>query len=202
MIKKFANIPQLLILESSAATLGKDKAELFSNYFVSIFNDQDEIRITSTNASLNTVNCLEKKCLALKNLKKRQVNWARQKRKPCSEKMSPNNWKTPSHNRSNLCQQRKISHTVETLSSDPIFKEGNRADVSCYRPITLLCCCSKVFEKIPFDEIYEFVKGTLNPSQFGFRRKRSATLQLLMFLDKVYNYNDVNIYLLIYIYLL
>ena len=74
----------------------------------------------------------------------------------------------------------------------PIFKEGNRADVICCRPITLLCCCSKVFEKIPFDEIYEFVKGTLNPSQFGFRRKRSATLQLLMCLDKVFNYNDVN----------
>ena len=35
----------------------------------------------------------------------------------------------------------------------PVFKEGNKADVSCYRPISLLCCISKVFEKILFDQL-------------------------------------------------
>ena len=34
----------------------------------------------------------------------------------------------------------KLSHVT------PIFKEGNRADVSCYKPISLLCCCSKYWK--------------------------------------------------------
>ena len=69
-IEKSANIPPLVKRESGATTCDKDKAELFNNYFVSVFNDQDKIRITSKNASLSTVNCLKCKiCLALKTLK-------------------------------------------------------------------------------------------------------------------------------------
>ena len=35
----------------------------------------------------------------------------------------------------------------------PIYKEGSKAEVNCYRPISLLCCVSKIFEKVIFDEI-------------------------------------------------
>ena len=33
----------------------------------------------------------------------------------------------------------------------PIFKDGNKSDVTCYRTISLLNCMSKVLEKIYFD---------------------------------------------------
>ena len=52
-----------------------------------------------------------------------------------------------------------------------IFKEGNRADVSCYRPITLLRCCSKILEEVLFDGIYMHTKDRLHESQFGFRKR-------------------------------
>ena len=35
----------------------------------------------------------------------------------------------------------------------PIYKEGSKAEVNCYRPISLLCCVPKIFEKVIFDEI-------------------------------------------------
>ena len=42
----------------------------------------------------------------------------------------------------------------KTRQVAPIFKEKNKASVECYRPISLLCSISKVFEKIIFDNIY------------------------------------------------
>ena len=79
---------------------------------------------------------------------------------------------------------------MEDTPRTPIFKEGNKADVKCYRPIGLLCTCSKVFEKLLFDAIFELVKDQLHANQYGFRKHRSATLQLLVFLDKLYDLND------------
>ena len=74
----------------------------------------------------------------------------------------------------------------------PVFKDGDKKDVTCYRPISLLSCISKVLERIIFDEIYPLVQEKLHTKQFGFRKKRSATLQLLLFLDRMYKYNDDN----------
>ena len=71
-----------------------------------------------------------------------------------------------------------------------IFKEGNKADVKCYRPICLLCSFSKVFEKLLFDAIHELVKDQWHANQHGFRKHRSATLQLPVFLGKLYEQND------------
>ena len=67
----------------------------------------------------------------------------------------------------------------------PIFKDVNKSVVTCYRPISLLNCMSRVLEKIMFDEIYELVRHKLCENQFGFRKNRLATLQLLLFLDTV-----------------
>ena len=72
----------------------------------------------------------------------------------------------------------------------PIFKACNKSDVTCYRPISLLNCMSKVLEKIIFDEIYKLVRHKLCENQFGCRKKRSAILQLLLFLDTVYKKFD------------
>ena len=48
-----------------------------------------------------------------------------------------------------------------------------------------------MFEKFLFDPIYEHVKSYLHKNQFGFRKRRSATLQLLLFLDTIYELNDL-----------
>ena len=72
----------------------------------------------------------------------------------------------------------------------PIFKEGDKKSVENYRPISLLCNISKIFERLLFDEIYSHVEHFLHQSQFGFRKKRSAVLQLLCFLDQVSKCDD------------
>ena len=40
----------------------------------------------------------------------------------------------------------------------PIFKKGNMEEVSNYRPISLLCTMSKIFEKNIFKYVYNYFK--------------------------------------------
>ena len=50
----------------------------------------------------------------------------------------------------------------------PIFKPGDKHDAKNYRPISLLCVVSKVLERLVFDHMIDFVRGSVSTSQFGF----------------------------------
>ena len=50
----------------------------------------------------------------------------------------------------------------------PIYKSGDKSLVSNYRPVSLLCCISKVLEKIIFKVTYNFLINTFSQHQFGF----------------------------------
>ena len=56
--------------------------------------------------------------------------------------------------------------------------------LSVYRPISLLCILSKVFECIIYNHIIEFVTSSI---QFGFLQHWSTTHQLLLFLDNLHH---------------
>ena len=81
-------------------------------------------------------------------------------------------------------------NTWKTCQVTPIFKDGDKTSIDCYRPISLLCSLSKVLEKVIFDALYEHVEDKLSDCQFGFRKKRSTVLQMVVFLKKVYDFND------------
>jgi hypothetical protein len=50
----------------------------------------------------------------------------------------------------------------------PIFKNGNRALVGNYRPISILNNFSKIFESIIHDHLSFYLKFKLHPNQHGF----------------------------------
>lgn len=75
----------------------------------------------------------------------------------------------------------------------PIFKSGD--ETSCihvyyYRPISLLCCISKVLEK--YKSCIDFVIKSISRHQFGFLPQRSAPQQLLTMLVSVVEAIDDN----------
>lgn len=72
----------------------------------------------------------------------------------------------------------------------PIFKSGDKSLVSNYRPISLLCIVSKLFEQIIYDKIIDFISPKLSLSQFGFLRGKSTNQQLLSLLNIVHNNLD------------
>ena len=63
----------------------------------------------------------------------------------------------------------------------PIFKAGDKTSVQNYQPISLLCCVSKVLERLIFNKISDFVTQQIYPSQFVFLRGHSSVQQLLSF---------------------
>lgn len=65
----------------------------------------------------------------------------------------------------------------------PVFKDGKRDDVTCYRPISKLSCVSKIFEHIIYKRLFFITKSCITPNQHGFFSGRSTTTNLAMFTE-------------------
>ena len=69
----------------------------------------------------------------------------------------------------------------------PIFKSGERSNMSNYRPITVLPTLSKILERFVHTQIYNYLTGNkiLTSNQFGFRPKLSTSTALAFFTDNI-----------------
>ena len=67
----------------------------------------------------------------------------------------------------------------------PIFKKGDRLQKENYRPISILSTVSKIFEKIMFKQVNEFIEPILSKYLCGFRKNRSAQHCLIHMLGKL-----------------
>ncbi len=67
----------------------------------------------------------------------------------------------------------------------PLHKKGPREDVNNYRPISVLCCISKIIEKHVHDWFYSFLNEhkLLHEGQSGFRCKHSCATALTRMTD-------------------
>ena len=76
----------------------------------------------------------------------------------------------------------------------PIFKDGDRAEKSNYRPISVLPVISKLFEKLVFNQLYQYMKenGLFTSDQSGFLRLHSTLTCLLKMSDDWYNGLDLS----------
>ena len=63
----------------------------------------------------------------------------------------------------------------------PLFKQGNRSDLDNYRPISVIPIVAKVFERIVYDQLYEYLieNNLLSSRQSGFRSLHSTVTALL-----------------------
>ncbi len=79
-------------------------------------------------------------------------------------------------------------HKWKSANVIPIFKnKGDKNNCDYYRPISLLSCVSKIFEKIVFNHIYEFLRKNkiIVPNQSGFTPGDSAIFQISHIIDKM-----------------
>jgi len=69
----------------------------------------------------------------------------------------------------------------------PIFKQGQKDSIVNFRPITILPYFSKLFEKIMYTRLYDYIlkKNILYISQHGFQPGHSTTMSLLHIQDSI-----------------
>ena len=74
----------------------------------------------------------------------------------------------------------------------PIFKNGDKHPFQNYRPVSVLPCLSKIFERLMYDRLITFIEKhkLINDLQFGFRKDRSAHMALIEAVDIVANALD------------
>ena len=75
-----------------------------------------------------------------------------------------------------------------------VHKKGNKQILSNYRPVSLLPICSKLFEKIIFDTIFQHLTANklLTPKQSGFMPSDSCIHQLISITHEIYASFDAN----------
>lgn len=76
----------------------------------------------------------------------------------------------------------------------PIFKSGDPMEVKNYRPISILNAFSKLFEKIMYSRLFDFLTANsiLYDLQFGFRKKYNTSNALIYLIDKIISALDNN----------
>ena len=64
---------------------------------------------------------------------------------------------------------------------NPLYKKDSSDNPSNYRPISILSVFSKIFEKLMYKRLYQFLDSfeILYPLQFGFREKHSTSHALV-----------------------
>lgn len=61
----------------------------------------------------------------------------------------------------------------------PIYKSGRKSDVTNYRPVSIICASAKIFEKLIFRVVFDFVKSSISSCQHGFFNGRSVHTNLV-----------------------
>ena len=78
-------------------------------------------------------------------------------------------------------------HRLKLAKVMLLYKKDDNKWFGNYRPISPLSSISKVFEKIVFDQLYDYLitNGLLFESQYGFRKQHSTELAALELTDRI-----------------
>ena len=75
----------------------------------------------------------------------------------------------------------------------PIYKQGDKANLTNYRPISILPTISKIFERVIHIQFYDyFCKNDLLCELYGFRSKHSPELATIKLVDYLLKNMDDN----------
>ena len=74
----------------------------------------------------------------------------------------------------------------------PIYKKGNKQFIKNYRPVSLLCICGKIFERILYNNLYKYLSSNnlITSKQSGFKAGDSCINQLLSITHGIYESLD------------
>ena len=159
-IRKKTSIPTKTFHKDKHASTEDESTQLFNDFSISVFTDKNELEVEYSNQTLNWFkgdqNRVETLLIKLKIGKATDPDnlgnvFLKNTARSISKSLTlvfqttikkgcfPSQWKTS--------------------QIWPIFKDEERKHVSCYRPLSLLCCVSTVIEKLIFEVIYTHTRA-------------------------------------------
>ena len=80
-----------------------------------------------------------------------------------------------------------VPDSLKIANIIPIFKAGDRDLLSNHRPISLLNCFSKIYERLMHNRLYKFLEknNVISNHQFGFRKGFSTEMALITAIDHI-----------------
>ncbi|CAL4245942.1 unnamed protein product, partial [Meganyctiphanes norvegica] len=86
------------------------------------------------------------------------------------------------------CNQGVFPAELKLGCITPIYKKGDKFNVSNYRPVCSLSPFSKIFERITYNRMLEFITkyNIFAETQYGFRKGKSTETALLDFTDYIH----------------
>ena len=76
---------------------------------------------------------------------------------------------------------------LKTGKISPIFKSGDKSDPNNYRPITILPVFSKIYERVMYNRIIQFLfqNNVINMNQHGFLKNKNTITAIFEFIEKI-----------------
>ena len=81
-------------------------------------------------------------------------------------------------------EQNEFSNELKLADIIPIFKKKDPLNKESYRPVSILSHMSKVFERIIYKQIENFIKNKLSVKLCGFRKNHNTQHSLISMLEK------------------
>ena len=186
---KSRSIPTEVSLDDQKASSSTDKAQLFNNFFASVFtvspdihdNDYDERKFTDN--AISSLTCCKaevEKLLVNLNVSKAYgpdgitARMLREAAPAISASL------TKLFNLS--IQNSQLPDDWKIGNITPVHKKGKKELVENYRPISLTSLVVKTLERLIYNRVFAFVDSNnlLSNQQYGFRPGYSCTSQLIL----------------------
>ena len=149
------SIPPIVNYAKTSARTNQHKAELFNSFFQKVYINKVDYKPAVLRRKLNSLHITEKLITDISS--KLQLN----------KSNGPDNFGNIIFKFRSATLSKSLVLLFQTMPNKgkfpsiwkigqitPIYNEGSKAEVNCYRPISLLCCVSKIFEEVIFEEIH------------------------------------------------
>ena len=170
-------VPETVFLKGKASFESKTKADMFNNFFYSQFSSASNYDID----------------IDFKSDESFEVDFDLSKVKDILSNIDSNKAQGPD-NIHGLVQKNCANALAKPLSIifklvyntgiipvewklanvEPVFKKDEKENVENYRPISLICICGKVMERVMYDELYSRTIDLIDNRQHGFLRNKSC----------------------------
>ena len=194
------NVTSLKNDEDILITDDKGKADLLNKYFSSVFTKEDLKNLPHMSEGEKSNEMFASDLIITEEAVRAKLSNLNPNKSPGPDKLYPrilkelcNELAKPLTYFFNLSIEKgELPEEWKLAEVTAVFKKGDKQNPGNYRPISLTCILCKVLESLVRDAIQSHMEdlNLYSTCQYGFRKNRSCTTQLLKVMDDFSNFTE------------